>query len=151
MKLEAAIQQTKPFKSELSKLQVNLIYTFHWLVAHEQLHLKDADITMQQYNILRILRGQHPNPSTILLLKERMLDKECDASRLVDRLVQKQFVSRKECSNDRRKADVLISSKGLDLLKKMDKRENYLTSLGTLTDKEAKHINDLLDKLRGDE
>ncbi|MDW8438311.1 MAG: MarR family transcriptional regulator [Chloroherpetonaceae bacterium] len=149
MKLEDEIKQTKPFQDEFQKLEVNLIYTFHWLQARAQERLNGADITLQQYNILRILRGQYPKPATIMLLKERMLDRQCDASRLVERLVQKNLVSRAVCPSDRRKVDVLITQKGLDLLKTLDKRESFLKKRATLTESEAQTLNALLDKMRG--
>ncbi len=149
MRLEDEIKQTKPFQDEYQKAEVNLIYTYHWLQARAAERLNSTDLTLQQYNILRILRGQYPNPATIMLLKERMLDRECDASRLVDRLVQKALVSRTMCPHDRRKVDVLITQKGLDLLKRIDQRESYLKKHATLTESELQTLNALLDKLRG--
>ncbi|MGQ9805055.1 MAG: MarR family winged helix-turn-helix transcriptional regulator [Chlorobiales bacterium] len=149
MRLEDEIKQTKPFQDEFQKAEVNLIYTYHWLQRHAIERLKGTDLTLQQYNILRILRGQYPNPATIMLLKERMLDRECDASRLVDRLVQKSLVSRTLCANDRRKVDVLITQKGLDVLKMIDQRESFLKRHGTLSEPELQTLNALLDKLRG--
>jgi DNA-binding MarR family transcriptional regulator len=149
MKLEDEIKQTKPFTSEYHKLEVNLIFTFNWLIEQTHDRFRGAEITMQQYNILRILRGQYPNPCTILLLKERMLDKESDASRLVDRLAAKDLITKHICPNDRRKADVLISKKGLALLKTFDKYESVLEQSASLTAEEAQTLNTLLDKLRG--
>lgn len=149
MRLEDEIKQTKPFQDEFHKLEVNLIYTYHWMQARLEERLNGADITLQQYNILRILRGQYPNPATVMLLKERMLDRECDASRLVDRLVQKALVSRTLCPNDRRKVDVLITQKGLDLLKMIDQRESFLKKHASLSEHELQSLNALLDKLRG--
>ncbi len=84
-----------------------------------------------------------------MLLKERMLDRQCDASRLVERLVQKGLVSRTPCPNDRRKVNVLITPKGLDLLKTIDPRESFLEKYATLTETDAKTMNALLDKMRG--
>ncbi|MFQ3597786.1 MAG: MarR family transcriptional regulator [Chloroherpetonaceae bacterium] len=149
MRLEDEIKQTKPFQDEFQKAEVNLIYTYHWLQARVEERLIGAGITLQQYNILRILRGQYPNPATIMLLKERMLDRECDASRLVDRLVQKSLVSRTMCPNDRRKVDVLITQKGLNLLKMIDQRDSFLKKHATLTEPELQILNAMLDKLRG--
>lgn len=149
MRLEDEIKQTKPFQDEFQKAEVNLIYTYHWLQGHATERLSGTDITLQQYNILRILRGQYPNPATIRLLKERMLDRKCDASRLVDRLVQKALVSRTLCFQDRRKVDVRITQKGLDLLKMIDQRESFLKKHATLSEHELQSLNALLDKLRG--
>lgn len=149
MKLEDEIQQKK-FKHEYQKLAVNLLYTSHWLNSHYNTFFKNIDITTQQYNVLRILRGQFPNPSSIKLIKERMLDKMSDASRIVDKLITKELVIRRECPNDRRSVDVLITQKGLDLLESLDNiDEKFKEVCKTLTEQEVKTLNDLLDKLRG--
>ncbi len=149
MRLEDEIKQ-ESFRNEFHKLAVNLIYTHSWLVSKIQAILSEFDITPQQFNILRILRGQHPSPASITLLKERMLDKMSDASRLVDRLIQKGLVERKVCTSDRRKVDVIITDKGLKLLEEIDKTNEETDSyLKNLTLNEAKKLNELLDKLRG--
>ena len=149
MKLEDEISQKK-FKSEYHKLVVNLIYSHNWLTNHNKKFFSDFDLTVQQYNILRILRGQFPNVSTVNLLKERMLDKMSDASRLVERLKQKELVERVENKQDRRQVDILITQKGLDLLAEMDKNETQINDLlSNLNTDEAKLLNDLLDKMRG--
>lgn len=149
MRLEDEIKQ-ESFRNEFHKLAVNLIYTHSWLVSKIQAILSEFDITPQQFNILRILRGQHPSPASITLLKERMLDKMSDASRLVDRLIQKGLVERKVCTFDRRKVDVIITDKGLKLLEEIDKTNEETDSyLKNLTLNEAKKLNELLDKLRG--
>lgn len=149
MKLEEEIKQVK-FRNEFHKLAVNIIYTYGWLNCQHNEIFKNFSITSAQYNILRILRGQFPNPAGINLLKERMLDKMSDASRLVERLRVKGLIKRKICGNDRRRADVIITEKGLGLLKNIDKLNGKSDSIfSNLTDKETKTINDLLDKLRG--
>lgn len=139
----------KEFKSEYSKVIINIIYTNAWL---NQKHLelfKTQGLTIPQFNILRILRGQHPAPSTVNLLIDRMLDKSSNASRIVDKLEQKGLVVRKQCSNDRRAVDVFISDSGLDLLKELDSQmEELESSINKLTDVECKTLNALLDKLR---
>ncbi|MBM4167008.1 MAG: MarR family transcriptional regulator [Ignavibacteria bacterium] len=150
MKLEDEILQTKPFASEREKLAVNLIFTTTWLASFQRDFLKEYSISEQQYNILRILRGQHPKAATINFLKERMLDKMSDASRLVDRLLKKEFVVRCTCHHDRRAVNVGISKKGLALLKQIDKKRIALEKfLSNLSDKETLLLNVLLDKLRG--
>jgi DNA-binding MarR family transcriptional regulator len=112
--------------------------------------LDEYDLTPQQFNLLRILRGQYPKPASITLLKERMLDKMSDASRLVERLLAKGLVERKICPEDRRKVDVVITKKGLKLLEKIDKTDNEMDNyLKNLSEVEAKKLNELLDKLRG--
>src|SRR5262245_11033120 len=128
MKLEDEIVQKK-FKSPAHKLGVNLIYTFNWLDTFHQKHFKKHGITPQQFNVLRILRGQHPDPATIKLLKERMLDKMSDASRIVEKLRVKSLVDRHTCPTDRRNCDVRITEKGLKLLMKIDEEEAQLLDL----------------------
>lgn len=149
MKLEDEIQQKK-FRNEQHKLGINLIYTFNWFNYHSQSKFKDKDITVQQYNVLRILRGQYPKPCNLKLIKERMLDRMSDASRIVDKLHRKGFLERKECPGDRRNVDVVISEKGLELLKSLDYiDDDYKQIFKNLTLAEIKQLNDLLDKTRG--
>ena len=138
------------FRNEHHKLAVNIIFTHGWLLNIHTLIFKPFTITPNQFNILRILRGQHPNPVTVNLLKERMLDKMSDASRLVERLREKGFVERNICSKDRRRVDIKITEKGLKLLEKIDEYNEKIDShLKNLTSKEAAELNALLDKLRG--
>jgi DNA-binding MarR family transcriptional regulator len=148
VKLEDEIQQKK-FKSIEQKLMLNLIYTTNWLTAKQDSLFKDSDVTVQQYNVLRILRGQYPNPCSIKLIKERMLDRMSDTSRIVDKLFIKKLLERNECPNDRRSVNVIITDKGLELLKSLD----YIDELAkqntkSLTQVEINTLNDLLDKLR---
>lgn len=148
MKLEDEIHQKK-FSSEFQKLTINLIYTNNWIASKHAEYFKNSDITIQQYNVLRILRGQFPNPSSVKLIKERMLDKMSDASRIIDKLKVKKLVIRKECPNDRRSVDILITEKGLELLKSLDTVDEAPKELfKSLTITEVKTLNDLLDKLR---
>jgi len=148
LKLEDEIQQQK-FISIQQKLMLNLIYTSNWVNNKHDFLFKDSKITTQQYNVLRILRGQHPNPCSIKLIRERMLDRMSDASRIVDKLNSKKLVVKRECPKDRRIVDVVITEKGLELLKSL----NYIDktaekSFKTLSDKEINDLNNLLDKLR---
>ena len=148
MGIAEAIKQEK-FSSEFSKAMINIMYTNSWL--HQQ-HLelfKSHGLTTPQFNILRILRGQHPNPSTVNLLIDRMLDKSSNASRIVDRLEQKGLVSRKQCKDDRRAVDVFISDAGLAMLGELDSSlKTFQDNLSNLSEKEAETLNSLLDKLR---
>lgn len=149
MKLEDEIHQKK-FKSNSEKLAVNLLYTGHWLNAHYDAFFKNSDITPQQYNVLRILRGQYPNPCNIKLIRERMIDRMSDASRIVDKLKNKKLLSRTECPNDRRNVDILITEEGLELLQSLDSmEEKFKHVFSTLNEGEIRQLNDLLDKLRG--
>ena len=148
MNLEDEIQQKK-FKSNEQKLMVNLLYTTNWLNAQYDCFFKNSDITIQQYNVLRILRGQHPNPSNIKLIKERMLDRMSDASRIVDKLNTKGLLIRRECPNDRRSVDVIITDKGLELLQSLDYIDESAKQLfKSLSSEEIKQLNHLLNKLR---
>ena len=150
MRLEDEIVQKK-FKSPYQKAIINILYTSNWLGTLHGHILKPYGLTRQQYNILRILRGQHPNPATIRLLTERMLDKMSNASRLVEKLRQKELVERDPCQEDRRQVNVKISEKGLELLKELDAAlvEVDKTMRNGLTEEEAKELNRILDKLRG--
>ncbi len=128
---------------------VNLLYTTNWLNAQYDCFFKHSDITIQQYNVLRILRGQHPNPSNIKLIKERMLDRMSDASRIVDKLNTKGLLIRRECPNDRRSVDVIITDKGLELLQSLDYIDESAKQLfKSLSSEEIKQLNHLLNKLR---
>ena len=149
MELEKEILSSK-FESEHHKSAVNLIYTYNWLTNLLKKKISKHHITLQQFNVLRILRGQYPNPATVNMIKERMLDKMSDASRITDRLIQKGMVTR--CTNqaDRRAVDILISKKGLDLLEKLDTGMNVADILkDNFTDADARQLNTLLDKFRG--
>lgn len=147
MRIEEEIKQEK-FKSEQQKVTINLLYTSNWLINKHKAFFSAYDITPQQYNVLRILRGQHPKSISTSAIKDRMLDKNSDVSRIVDRLTNKELVNKATCSTDRRLVDVLISPQGLDLLKSMDKAVNGLDANIALTEEEAKMLNKLLDKVR---
>ena len=148
MKLEEEIQQKK-FKNETQKLAINLIYTTHWLNSFYNSYFRNSDITLQQYNVLRILRGQHPEPCNIKLIKDRMLDRMSDASRIVDKLKTKELLIRKECPVDRRSVDIIITEKGLELLKTLDTiDEDSKSVFKSLTKEDITTLNNLLDKLR---
>ncbi len=149
MKLENEIGQ-KSFRSEYHKLLVNVMYTSGWIHGKIAARLKPHDLTPQQYNILRILRGQYPKPARVQLLENRMLDRMSNASRLVERLRQKKFVERTICEKDRRAVDVIITESGLKLLKLMDKKEKeWLKEFELINQGEAKQLNIMLDSLRG--
>lgn len=148
MKLEKAIKQTA-FKTEEERLVINLVYTSGWLSSEQNRFFKRFGISSQQYNVLRILRGQFPNPASVGLIQERMLDKMSNASRLIEKLKQKKLVKRSECSKDRRQVDVLITEDGLKLLEDIDKLNGEMHSIcNTLNQTEKKKLNELLDKLR---
>ncbi|MCG2613096.1 MarR family transcriptional regulator [Terrimonas sp. NA20] len=141
--------QTK-FRSDYHKAAVNLIYTFNWMSEQTKEIFASADITPQQFNILRILRGSLPNPLSTLQIRERMLDKMSDTSRIVDRLIAKGLVKKGTCKSDRRLVDVMITDKGKKVLEKLDTRQDEMDNvLANLSKKEAATLSELLDKLRG--
>ncbi|MDP2721245.1 MAG: MarR family transcriptional regulator [Bacteroidales bacterium] len=148
MKIEDEIKGR--FRNEFHKAIINLTYTTNQL-SHGFLQVvKKHGLSIQQYNILRVLRGFKSQPSSIGFLKERMLDQSSDVSRLVDRLVLRNLVQRTESATDRRLKDVVITQDGLDLLAKMDHCESQQDELlKTITEDEARQLNTLLDKIRG--
>lgn len=149
MEIGKEIKQAK-FKNEYQKMLINILFTSGWLSAKHTSNMKPFGISTQQYNILRILRGQHPKPATVNLLIDRMLDKNSNASRLVEKLRVKKLVERAICPEDRRAVNVIITQRGLDLLDKLDKMDgSFLKELKNLSEKEAAQVNLLLDKLRG--
>jgi DNA-binding MarR family transcriptional regulator len=149
MGISEDIKQPK-FASEFNKSIINVIYTNGWISQHQLGIFKPYGLTTPQYNILRILRGQHAKPATINLLIERMLDKSSNASRIVDKLEEKELVERKQCKGDRRAVDVFISDRGLNLLSEIDDHLNrWEASIQRLTEEESLQLNLLLDKLRG--
>ena len=148
MSLEKDIVQ-RAFENEHQKALVNIIYTYNHLIGHLNTVFKDFDITRQQYNVLRILRGQAPKPASINLIKERMLDKMSDASRIVDRLRAKGFVERSKNKQDKRSAEISITKSGLATLATIhEKSDNFSYLMEGLSPEEAKILNSLLDKLR---
>ncbi len=150
MGIEKEIKQTLKFQSEHHKLVVNILYTASWINQRHTQKLKKFELTPQQFNILRILRGQHPSPATVNLLIDRMIDKSSNASRLVDRLLEKEFVSRCMNENDKRAVNVLITQKGLDTLRQIDEETHLLEEdTATLSKADTVELNRLLDKLRG--
>jgi len=149
MRIDEEIQSAK-FENNYHKVVINIAYTEGWLSHFFRCHFDKYNLTRQQFNILRILRGQYPKPATINLLKERMIDKMSDASRIVDRLIQKQLVSRCVNNKDKRAVDIRISELGLNTLDKMDNEINVRDILNkNLSEDEASQLSNLLDKLRG--
>jgi DNA-binding MarR family transcriptional regulator len=137
------------FNSETSKSVVNIIFTGNWMMQQMNELLKPFGLTPQQYNVLRILRGQQNNPMTVLGITERMLDKMSNASRLVDKLLEKKLVLRRECPKDRRAVDIIILPAGLALLEEIDQVQNRWESnfKGIGQDKMGQ-LNELLDEFR---
>jgi DNA-binding MarR family transcriptional regulator len=147
MTLEKDINQPK-FRNEFQKSGINLIYTYNWVNEQMKIFLDAYDITAQQFNILRILRGAG-EPLSTLQIRQRMLDKMSDTSRIVDRLIKKELVKKSTCKSDRRLVDVLITDKGKSLLEELDKKNDAMDSvMKNLSEADAKKLNELLDKVR---
>jgi len=137
------------FRSEYLKARVNVYLTNVYLMDKMSQIIKPHKLSIAQFNTLRILRGQYPKTASIGLIKERMVDKNSDISRMIDRLFLKKLVDRVECKNDRRQKDVKITKKGLNLLSSVDSLEIELdNSLHHLDETEITELNRLLDKLR---
>ena len=150
MGIENDINQ-QAFRSEHQKSAINLIYTYNWVTEKMKLFFDEHDITSQQFNILRILRGAQ-KPLSTLQIRERMLDKMSDTSRIVDRLVKKMLVKKNICETDRRLVDIIITKKGEKLLQKLDECSAEMDSIvHNLSEEEAKMLNHLLDKIRNSE
>jgi DNA-binding MarR family transcriptional regulator len=148
MKIEEEIKQQK-FRSSQQKAVINTIYTASWMQSKLQETFKLFNITLQQYNILRILRGQHPNSISATEIKTRMLDKNSDVSRLLDRLLAKNIISKRTSHEDKRAADINLTDEGLELLKGIDKKQQQIDGILRLSEDEAAQLSDLLDKCRG--
>lgn len=148
MKIEDAIEQRK-FRNDIEKLLVNFIYTNNWLKEFQVRLLKPFDLTMQQYNILRILRGSHPEPLTQKVIKAKMLDKMSDVSRLLARLEKKKLVSCVSNKDDRRNLDVTILKNGMDILLEIDAVLPLLDGLFVdFAPNELETMNGLFDRIR---
>jgi DNA-binding MarR family transcriptional regulator len=148
MSLEKDINQSK-FNTEHQKVMVNIIYTANWMNEQLKSFFDKGDITQQQFNILRILRGAG-EPISTLQIRQRMLDKMSDTSRIVDRLIIKGLVKKTLCPTDKRLVDISITPKGKKTLEKLDSLQIEMDTISfNLTDADAKTMNKLLDKMRG--
>jgi DNA-binding MarR family transcriptional regulator len=149
MKIEQAINQRK-FKDDYHKVVVNLLYTGNWLRDTLGSSLKDHGLLPQHYNALRIIRGKHPEPVSAGDIKDVMLDKASDVTRLLDKLEKMEYVQRKLCPHNRRKMDINITPKGLALLDQLTAPMDsvYKEMAERLTEEEAGQLSDLLDKFR---
>jgi DNA-binding MarR family transcriptional regulator len=147
--IESEVKQEK-FQSEFQKAAVNILFTGSWLYNLNATFLKSFDITPEQFNVLRILRGSHPKPMMLADITSRMIDKNSNATRLVEKLRVKGLVKREICRSNRRQVDISITDKGLTLLTRIDRSsDSWQSTLKNLTKSEAQQLNFLLDKLRG--
>lgn len=150
MSLEEKLK-IKKFASDWHRATLDIVYTSNWLIAELEKRANKRDITMQQFNVLRILRGQFPKPATNNLLKDRLITATPDISRLVDRIVAKELVSRCKNDTDKRAVDLLITEKGFQLLAEIEE-EMMLTDLlpNHITEEECQQLSKLLEKFRGE-
>ena len=140
----------RSFGNEFEKAVVNILYTASWLEGINIQRFKPHGISPQQYNVLRILRGSHPNPVMLGEITERMIDKNSNATRLVEKLRLKGFLKRDICKTNRRQVDITITSKGLTLLEELDAHiDEWQNSHMKIKKSEVQLLNELLDKLRG--
>jgi DNA-binding MarR family transcriptional regulator len=148
MPLEEDIKQEK-FQSDHQKASINILYTGSWLYNMNASNLKKFGITPEQFNVLRILRGSYPKPMMLAEITNRMIDKSSNCTRLVEKLRQKELVSREICENNRRQVDISITDKGLQTLKKIDLNiPTWIETMSKITKAEARELNRILDKLR---
>ena len=147
MGIEQDIQQPN-FRNEFQKMGINLLFTANWLNEQIGKMLSEEGVTQQQYNILRILRGS-ATPLSTLKIRERMLDKMSDTSRIVDRLIAKELVVKNTCEKDKRLVDITLSPKGLDLVDQLDQFNDRIDALlKGINASEAATMNQILDKIR---
>jgi DNA-binding MarR family transcriptional regulator len=148
VRLEDEIKQ-KSFPTAYHRMVVNIMFTGNWVQKELSAQLRPFGLSLQQHNVLSILRGQHPNPSTLGLIQERMLDRMSNATRLVDKLVEKGLVDRCQCPENRRKVDIVITGAGLDLLQQTDALIRQIPGrYAHLSVEEAAALSRLLDKVR---
>lgn len=149
MKLEDELKQTKPFKTEMQKLMLNISVTSSWLNSILSARLKPFDITPHQFNVLRILKGKHPDSYCNQEITARMIDKSSNATRIVDKLLDKKLVSRVEDKTDRRLVSIKITDKGIKLLAEIEKQPFAdAFKLKNFNEEKAKLMNEWLDELR---
>ena len=151
MSIEKSIKATKPLPID-TRTVINVMYTSRFIENMVD-QFKKHDLTMQQYNVLRILRGQKGKPANLSTIQERMIDKNSNTTRLVDKLIEKGLTKRQQCESNRRKVEIFITSKGLDLLKVLDPITDQINRqiVSNLDQTEKEKLNQLLDKLRNDE
>lgn len=148
MNLEDSIKQSS-FNSEFEKADINILFTANWMASKMHLIMKEYDMSQQQFNVLRILRGQKGKPAPLKLLTERMLDKMSNTSRLVDKMLAKNWLKREVCPENRRQVEILITEKGSKVCNEVsDISDQHRAENKKITAEEAKELNRILDKMR---
>lgn len=134
------------FPNNKVKAMLNIVYTANWVSSHQNSFFKPFGISPQQYNILRILKGA-AIPIKVQTIKQRMIERSPNATRLMDKLCDKKLIERLPCPDDRRVVHISITKKGLQLIDTIAKEKQH-SLLQNLTEKEASQLSDLLDKIR---
>lgn len=149
MRIEEIIKSSVTM-DDSKKVILNLLYTQNVISDKFNELLKPYDLSSEQYNVLRILRGQKGCPANMCLIQERMIAKNSNTTRLIDKLLLKELVTREVCPENRRKIEVLITQKGLDLLEDLDPKviDNEKSFANNLSQKELEELNILLEKYR---
>lgn len=149
MGLEQDLRQER-FDNVYEKMVVNIFFTESWLANLNASRLKPFGLTPEQYNVLRILRGSHPKPMMLADITSRMIDRNSNATRLVEKLKSKGLVNREICETNRRQVDISITESGLGVLTKIDEGlDRWLQNLKRIPQSEVETLNAILDKLRG--
>lgn len=132
------------------KAIINVVFTANWINSKNNNILRPFGISIQQFNILRILRGSKGTPLSVQTIKERMVERAPNITRLMDKLLEKELIGRVRCEHDRRVVFIDIMPKGLELLRELDERlTQSIDMLNNITDQEAEELNRILNKLRG--
>jgi DNA-binding MarR family transcriptional regulator len=142
---------TDGFSNPYVKVGINIQYTSSWVFTFVTQILKKYNLSLQQYNVLRALELNHPNPLSIKTISESMVDMNSNVSRLVDKLVDKRFTERHQEDSDKRKVKIFITNEGIVTVQNSTKEliEQFTKRAQTISEEEAAILSDLLDKLRG--
>lgn len=150
MKLEEAIKSNN-FRSEAQKASINVLYTAWWLKTQFSRDLKGLDITQEQFNVMRILKGKHPEKMFVKDIACRMIEQSSNVPRIIDRLEKKKWVNRVQCDNDGRHSRISLSPLGIEVLEQANEVVDAVAvNKLKLTSMEAKTLNELLEKMRGE-
>src|SRR5437870_3119753 len=148
MKLEEAIKSNK-FTDEKHKATLNVLYTAYWLKNSFSTVLKGEDLTVEQYNVLRILKGMHPEQMCVKDIGNRIIEKSSNVPRIIDRLVFKKLVKRTSSKVDKRETLVSLTDRGLTVLAKATTQiDEYTKNMNGISEHDAETLNELLEKLR---
>ncbi|MBY0348863.1 MAG: MarR family transcriptional regulator [Hydrotalea flava] len=151
MKLEQAIQSNK-FKDEVHKSALNILYTAWWLKTQSAIILKQFGITHEQFNVLRILKGKHPDDMCVRDIAGRMIEKNSNVPRIIDRLELKKLVERKQSQIDKRETVIHLTPLGVNLLEKCSEAiDTHRATEFAINNEEARQLNALLEKIRSKE